>query len=289
MNQPPNIPTDAAAGATCHAGSQPRAATPQWRRPPGVAPGTWDYVNERTIANHYDAFVADTPLCRLDQAILSSVYPGTDRREVVLDLGCGSGRAAIPLAKRGYQVIAIDLSQAMLAVIQSKWSDCDLAGRSGCLLPLRANLVQLDGLADRSADHAVCLFSTFGMIEGRANRQQMLRHVSRIVRPGGSLLVHVHHRWAALRERGGCRELARSWWRSRFNSACEFGDATYAYRGIAEMYMHRFSKRELLSDLTKARWQLESLWPLSIEGAEIARRWTIPGGYLVHATLRPSD
>jgi SAM-dependent methyltransferase len=254
-----------------------------------VAPGTWDYVHERSIANHYDAFVADTPLCRLDQSILSGVFPGPDRPEVVLDLGCGSGRAAIPLATRGYQVIAIDLSQAMLEVTRRKWSACDLAGKAGRLLPLRANLVQLDGLADRSADHAVCLFSTFGMIEGRANRQQMLRHLSRIVRPGGSLLVHVHHRWAALRERGGCRNLFRSWLRSTFNSGRDFGDATYAYRGIAEMYMHRFSKRELLSDLTKSRWRLESLWPVSIDGAEIASRWTIPGGYLAHASLRPSD
>ena len=249
-----------------------------------MAPGTWDYVNERSIANHYDAFVADTPLCRLDQEILSRVFPGSDRREMVLDLGCGSGRAAIPLATRGYQVIAIDLSQSMLEVMESKWTACNAPGDFGCVLPLRANLVQLDCLADHSADHAVCLFSTIGMIEGRAKRQQMLHHVSRVVKPGGSLLVHVHHRWAALCEAGGCRELVRSWWRSRFDSTCEFGDATYAYRGIAEMFMHRFSKRELLSDLTKARWRLESLWPLSIEGSEIVRRWTIPGGYLAHAT-----
>ncbi|MCG8651180.1 MAG: class I SAM-dependent methyltransferase, partial [Pirellulales bacterium] len=65
---------------------------PQWRRPQGVAPGTWHYVNQRAIADHYDAFVADTPLCRLDLQLLDDWFPpvGPDQRSRILDLGCGS-------------------------------------------------------------------------------------------------------------------------------------------------------------------------------------------------------
>ncbi len=170
-----------------------------------MAPGTWDYVNERSIADRYDAFVADTPLCRLDQAdpagSPAAIRSANDRQEIVLDLGCGSGRSALPLADRGYTVVGIDLSQAMLEVMSGK----TVTG-AGCVLPLRANLVQLDCLADHSADHAVCLFSTLGMIQGRQHRRQMLRHVARVVRPGGNFLVHVHHRWAAVREHRGTRD-----------------------------------------------------------------------------------
>lgn len=226
--------------------------------------------------------MADTPLCRLDQALLADLLPGSNpqnsKQDIVLDLGCGSGRSALPLAARGYAVVGIDLSQAMLEVMSCK----QVAGQ-GCVLPLRANLVQLDCLADHSADHAVCLFSTLGMVQGRKHRRQMLRHVARLVRPGGSFLVHVHHRWAALHEYRGVVALAQSWWRSLRRPDCEFGDTTYAYRGLEQMFMHRFSKSELISDLTESGWQIASVWPVTVDGSGIAKGLAIPGGFFVHA------
>lgn len=155
----------------------------------------------------------------------------------------------------------------------------------GSVLPLRANLVQLDCLADHSADHAVCLFSTLGMIQGRRHRRQMLRHVARVVRPGGRFLVHVHHRWAAVREHRGVLALAQSWWRSLREADLEFGDTMYAYRGLERMFMHRFSKREILTDLTDCGWHIESAWSLSIDGSQTSKGLAIPGGFLIHASV----
>lgn len=281
MNQPPESMPSASAqtGSTSTRQTDPR---PQWRRPAGVAAGTWEYVGQRSIADHYDAFVADTPLCRLDLRILAELFTGsrTPGGEIILDLGCGSGRAALPLATRGYAVVGIDLSQAMLEVLSSK----SIQAAAKLVLPLRANLVQLDCLADGTADHAVCLFSTLGMIQGRQHRRQMLRHVSRVVRPGGSLLVHVHHRWAALREHAGMTALAQSWWRSLRRRDCEFGDATYTYRGLERMFLHRFSRHELLQDLKRSGWSVRTVSRLSIDGSEISRGYRIAGGFLVHAS-----
>jgi SAM-dependent methyltransferase len=197
----------------------------------------------------------------------------------VLDLGCGSGRSALPLAARGYTVVGIDLSQAMLGVMGRK----PVRGE-GRVMPLRANLVQLECLAERSADHAICLFSTLGMIQGRDNRLRMLRHVHRIVRPGGRLLIHVHHRWAAIREYQGIRSLVRSRVQSIFRTGYEFGDTVYAYRGLDRMFMHRFSKSELRADIMKSGWQIASLWPVAIDGSSISSRFAIAGGFLVLAT-----
>ena len=73
--------------------------------------------------------------------------------------------------------------------------------------------------------------SALGMIRGRVHRLEMLRHVARVVRPGGRLLVHAHNRWAALHEPGGIRRLAGSWIRSRISGDHEFGDATYSTGG----------------------------------------------------------
>lgn len=271
MNQPPQ-----------------HSAPPQWRRPAGVAPGTWNYVNQRTIADHYDAFVADTPLCRLDTELLAQLLPGTDANhpQLVLDLGCGSGRTAIPLAAAGYDVIGVDLSESMLRVVREK-SEA-IRGDGGILGVLRANLVDLDCLASQSADHAVCLFSTLGMIQGRRHRRQMLSHVARIVRPGGRLMIHVHNRWAALREPAGCRGLAKSWLASVGDANRDFGDSTYAYRGIEHMFMHRFSQRELRRDLVASGWQVLRVDALSIDGSQIIQPGWLgslrAGGYLAVAT-----
>ena len=278
MNQPPESSPQRPRSP------RPEASPPQWRRPRGVAPGTWDYVHERSIADHYDAFVADTPLCHVDAEILANRLPGVaaDHAQVVLDLGCGSGRSALPLAGRGYRVAAVDLSLPMLQLLTKKASQAALIAR---VHPVHANLVELSCFAENSADHAICLFSTLGMIQGRANRRDMLRQVGRIVRPGGSFMLHVHNRWAALRERHGIRALLGSFWRSLRDSTCEFGDATYAYRGLDNMFMHRFSKSELLRDLKESGWNVDNLCRVSIDGSRIDQKTKIPGGFLAVATL----
>ncbi|ELP31254.1 class I SAM-dependent methyltransferase [Rhodopirellula baltica] len=295
--------------------SSARIEQSQWRRPAGVAPGTWRYVQQGSIANHYDAFVAETPLCALDQTILRQLFESidsgqqpvestegeatrtgqkvfSDRDNWVLDLGCGTGRAATELSRLGRNVLAIDLSQSMLnhVVERSKRSQVESTSqRTGSIVPLRANLVQLDCLADNSAAGAVCLFSTLGMIQGRENRRQVLRHASRIVRPGGKLLLHVHNRYASLAQSGGKRLLAKSLLKSIISRDHDFGDATYAYRGLPDMFLHRYSKRKLAADLQTTGWQNNRINRLTLDGSAtldgiLANRVKIAGGYIVEAS-----
>ncbi|EMI28394.1 class I SAM-dependent methyltransferase [Rhodopirellula europaea] len=296
--------------------SSARIEQSQWRRPAGVAPGTWRYVQQGSIANHYDAFVAETPLCALDQTILRQVFESidsgqqpaestegearrtgqkvfSDRDNWVLDLGCGTGRAATELSRLGRNVLAIDLSQSMLnhVVERSKRSQVESTSqRTGSIVPLRANLVQLDCLADNSAAGAVCLFSTLGMIQGRENRRTVLRHASRIVRPGGKFLLHVHNRYASLAQSGGKRLLAKSLLKSIVSRDHEFGDATYAYRGLPDMFLHRYSRRELIADLKSSGWQINHIHRLSLDGSKtiqesLANRRQIASGFLVESNI----
>ena len=89
----------------------------------------------------------------------------------------------------------------MLAVVGEKAAEEHLP-----IERLRANLVELDCLADASVDYAVSLFSTLGMIHGRPNRQRALGHVRRMLKPGGVLVLHVHNFWYNLFDPGG------PWW-----------------------------------------------------------------------------
>ena len=271
-----------------------------WRRPIGVSTGTWRYAHEGAIASRYDDFVATTPLCRVDLQMTADVFngptsavqgrnggsarvDGSDDSEViqpqeknwVLDLGCGTGRASEVLSRAGYDVLAVDLSLPMLAQVQAK--------QLNNVVPMRANLVELGCLADSFASGAVCLFSTLGMIRGRQYRRAFLSHVRRIVMPRGPFLLHVHNRYAAVTHSAGRRQLIASRVQSWLKKETEFGDAVYPYRGLPDMFLHQFSKSELISDLKSTGWDVDRWERLSLDGSALIGNRGIAGGYLVVA------
>ncbi len=255
---------------------------PDWRRPRGVAPGTWDYVHQSGIADQYDEFVVDTPLCKLDQTLVAEEI-GNLAPSIVLDLGCGNGRMSVELLRRGHTVVGVDLSQRMLELMLEKAAAIDALQR---VLAVRTNLVELGCIADESVDHAICMFSTLGMIQDRENRRLVLAHAARIVRPGGKLVLHVHHRWSAIWEPSGLRSLARSWIRSMLHSNHEFGDTTYEYRGLEDMFLHRFSRREIQQDVRVAGWNVDTTHAIALDGSHrlqgfIEQRFRAGGFFMV--------
>lgn len=52
---------------------------------------------------------------------------GFDKTKTILDIGCGTGRHAIELARRGYSVTGIDLSESQLAKAQAKARKANVA------------------------------------------------------------------------------------------------------------------------------------------------------------------
>ena len=120
-----------------------------------------------------------------------------------LDLGCGTGRLLIALARRGHWTLGVDLSAPMLAAAAEKARQAGVAVNM-----LQANLTQLGCLADGCFDGAACLFSTLGMVLGSKERQRVAAHVFRLLRPGGRFVLHVHNRWF---DRGMGRGGAGSW------------------------------------------------------------------------------
>ncbi len=234
----------------------PPAHRPTWKLPPGVSRGTWDYLQSPSVADDYDDYFALNSLFEHDEQVLAQHLqpPG-----LVADLGCGTGRALVPLVRAGHRGLAIDLSAHMLRVVQEKAEldrlpiDC-----------LQANLVELDVLADDSVDHAICLFSTLGMIRGRANRRHALRHFRRILKPGGKFVLHVHNYWFNLRDPGGPLWLVKNLLTAPFIKHLEVGDKWFPYRGVPNMFLHVFRRRELATDLASAGYTIVETIPLDM-------------------------
>ena len=252
---------------------------PDWKLPAGVAPGTWDYVHSRSIADDYDQFLAGTRLTEVDLQFVESILPpATTEGAVVADLGCGTGRTLKLAHAKGYRVLGIDLSQPMLRRFQQHSRGAAISEALPTDWALRANLVNLDCVASESVDHALCLFSTIGMIRQRTHRKRAISHFRRILRPGGILVLHAHNRWASLRDPGGIRHLWSSFRRSKRDSNFDFGDRVYGYRGLPNMFLHSYGRKEMAQDLKSAGLQVERLVPLSVHGEkDMPLPWLLPG------------
>lgn len=213
-----------------------RETRSDWQLPVGVTQGGWQYSQADFIAEDYDAYFAEHGLLKFDQAVLDQWFtrPGT-----VIDYGCGTGRALLPLVARGCHGIGVDLSQAMLTVARRKANQQQLS--IDCV---RGNLVELEFLADQIADYSMCLFSTLGMIEGEPHRLAVMKHFHRVLKPGGLLVLHVHNfwhnLWLPLGRTWVVTNLLRSWIGQEVR-----GDKRYDYRGIRNFFLHVFTHREL--------------------------------------------
>ncbi len=240
------------------------AQIPNWQLPDGVSRGTWDYLRSSQIATDYDRYFTKSPLMKLDIVLLLNCLPGnSDCNRTILDLGCGTGRVASAMLPMGYHLVNVDLSSAMLHELESK---TEPQYRSRCK-NISANLVELDShIEPRSVDFAVCLFSTLGMIRGRQHRLRFLAGVRASLKPDGRFLVHVHNRHRSWCDPGGPRWLLGSFWRGLRSKQHEFGDRVYGYRGLPSMFLHIYSRKELLADLRMAGFSDIQILPISTEG-----------------------
>ena len=111
----------------------------------------------------------------------------------LLDLCCGQGRHAVPLAQLGYQVAGLDLSRPLL----------DRAAALAAGQGRRVGLVQADmrrlPFADASFDAVLNLFNAFGYLEDDAQDELVLAEVARVLRPGGRFLQELANREALVR------------------------------------------------------------------------------------------
>ncbi|QDS97492.1 class I SAM-dependent methyltransferase [Adhaeretor mobilis] len=240
---------------------------PAWKLPPGVSRGLWDYVHSESIATDYDDYFAHNTLFDFDSQMLAEAF---DEPGLVVDLGCGTGRALTPLVEAGHRGLAVDLSLPMLKEVQQKATDSNLP-----IECLQANLVELDTLADASVDYAMCMFSTLGMIRGRESRRKFLAHTHRILKPGGHFVLHVHNYWYNLRDPGGPWWLLKNLVTAPFQKEVELGDKWFPYRGLPSMFLHVFRWTELAADLRAAGFTIEKRVPL-----DATRRHALPWPWL---------
>jgi 2-polyprenyl-3-methyl-5-hydroxy-6-metoxy-1,4-benzoquinol methylase len=108
---------------------------------------------------------------------------GSDRTRRILDIGCGTGRHAIELARRGYQVTGIDLSEAQLIRARQKAADAGVA----------VDFQRRDATQphfQREFDAAIMFCEgAFSLMETDEKNYAVLVHAAAVLRPGAKLLL----------------------------------------------------------------------------------------------------
>ena len=72
------------------------------------------------FSEFYDALTANVSYDKVSQVLSSLLTRYGKGRGLLLDLACGTGSVSVRLAKKGYEVIGVDLSPEMLSEAQNK-------------------------------------------------------------------------------------------------------------------------------------------------------------------------
>lgn len=131
-------------------------------------------------ATFLDSIPAEITKAELD--FVERWFP-VERFRSLLDLCCGSGRHAIPLARRGYDVVGVDHDAQAIARAR---------GRARNAAFRVHDMRDLASLGQRF-DAVVNLWHSFGYFDDATN-DAIVREVARILRPGGRALFDVYNR-----------------------------------------------------------------------------------------------
>lgn len=146
----------------------------------GGGPRAADYGD--AWADQYDELHAglratDAAVALLEE--LAREAAGAGRRPRVLELGAGTGRIAIPLA-RATDVVALDASRAMLDRLRAKAGDVQLETVEGDMV---------DPAVDGPFDLVIVVFNTLYLLPDQEEQVRCFAATARLLAPGGRFVV----------------------------------------------------------------------------------------------------
>ena len=141
------------------------------------------------MASGYDqwADIYDSVYSYLTDDVPFYVEEARSAQGPVLELGCGTGRVAIPVAEAGADVVGLDDSEAMLSVARRKMGS--LAAGPGSLSLVNGDM--RDFALDRKFALVIIPFRGFLSLLTVEDQRRTLDAIKRHLAPGGRLILNI--------------------------------------------------------------------------------------------------
>jgi 2-polyprenyl-3-methyl-5-hydroxy-6-metoxy-1,4-benzoquinol methylase len=116
----------------------------------------------KSVRNHYDEFLAPVyswilgdfeNAYQVNVEFFASLELSAERGDVAVDLGCGPGCQSLPLAERGFRVVAIDFCQELLDELTERAGDLQIT-------TVCDDLIEFDKHIDEPPALVVCMGDT---------------------------------------------------------------------------------------------------------------------------------
>ena len=173
--------------------------------------GSWADFLEENFRRYYDGNVAS-----------------------VLDLGCGTGRMTLELAKRGYDMTGIDSSPQMLSVARDA---AEKAGLDRQILFLQQDMCEFELYG--TVEAIVCCLDTVNHVTDRAALSRCFHWVHNYLVPGGLFLFDVNSPYKFREVYGD-----RAYLLEAENVFCAWQNLYRPRSGICDFYLSLFSRGE---------------------------------------------
>lgn len=148
--------------------------------PPGTAAGFYD-----DLAADYDAMTDFSARFAREEPVVRDLIERLGVRTAV-DAGTGTGFLALLLSRLGVDVTAVDVSPLMLERVNAHAAAAGVSIRT-----LRAELQDLSPPLVTPVDAVLCLGNTLAHLEGAVRLTAALRAFRSVLRPHGSVVLHL--------------------------------------------------------------------------------------------------
>jgi 2-polyprenyl-3-methyl-5-hydroxy-6-metoxy-1,4-benzoquinol methylase len=211
-----------------------------------------------SFAYIYDKLMYDIDYSKWADYIEDIFRINNHKPSLILDLGCGTGNFCIEMAKRGYDMIGVDLSVDMLNCAREKSAEQGLD-----ILYLNQDMTDFELYG--TVDVIVCLMDSINYILYKKDIKRMLKLVRNYLNPNGLFIFDVNTPYKFENVFGNnvfydISDEATYIWQNYYNSktkVCEF-ELTFfvkdneAYKKYDEVHYERSYDKTELKDMLKS-------------------------------------
>jgi len=209
-----------------------------------------EYEWKRLVQDAYHRLEFDTTMLFLKKYL--------PKKGLILDAGGGPGRYTIELAKRGYDVILLDLVKENLEFAKKQIKKAKVENKVKEIV--QGDIRNLSKFKNNTFDAVLCLGGPLSHIKGNKQREKAISELIRVAKPKAPIFISVFGKF-------GCLSLAPAGWpqeigiTKNFKRFVKTGD-DYLWRG--KYYAHFFTPKELEKIFSRKDFKLIQL--VGLEG-----------------------